>query len=163
MGKQYLAAYPDRKLVVLRTENDSNALHRLEGFLTAVRESSPDAADSAVLLNLDRSRFSGPKIFPARLAAILSDHLSETGSYCIYVPTGMDQLPLAVKKAGLDKAAVCMCHDCLSDGFSVLCNQDVYSQGKAAAKAALTYLKTLTYPAAKHTCIPSIIKSGSSD
>jgi ABC-type sugar transport system substrate-binding protein len=83
----------------------------------------------------------------------------------IYSSIGSPSLPLAVKKAGFPDNTVILAHDTFSsagisvppEGFDAVVNQDVYSQGKAAIKAAEFFVRTMRYPYCKCTHIPSVI------
>lgn len=158
MGKLYLSEYAERKLICLTVRDNINAKSRSAGFLDAIRERTAVHFEQ---LEMENELFRDTKMFPSRLAYLLSGAIDDTTFYCIYSPMGMAQLPVAVKKAGLAGRTVCMCHDCFTDGKSgidICCDQDVFAQGYAAAQAALTFIASRKYPPQKNIHIPSKIR-----
>jgi hypothetical protein len=77
----------------------------------------------------------------------------------------MVHLPIAIKKADLNRQIVCLCHDCPvenglpEEGCHIGCNQNVYAQGLAASKAAIDFVKTFRCPEEKYILIPSALYS----
>lgn len=169
MGQQYVAHYADRKLVCVATSNNNNATRRIEGFYQAVREANPKLLDNALSITLDQKMFRDLKLLPSKLAPLLAGAAKDEEQICIYSPTGIPQLPLALIKAKLTEKTVCLCHDCVVEhpyedknmdmGFAITCNQDVRRQGRAAIKIATEFVKENLYPEKKKTYIPSILNS----
>jgi len=163
MGKAFLSEYSDRKLIYFNIADHCSAAQRLNGFFDAVNEEAPTLISQAIEINIDRIMFRDLKILSSRLASLLSPTADSNSSYCVYSPAGMVQLSIALKKAGLENRSVCLCHDCClendipRDGYHICCNQNVYAQGYAASKAAITYATTLLYPENKRLLIPSDI------
>ena len=161
MGKRYLTEYAERTLLCLTVRDNINAQNRSAGFLDAVKEKKPCLLDNIIRIEIENELFRDPKKFSSRLASLLSGCVDNDSSYCIYSPIGMAQLPIAVKKAGLTGRAVCMCHDCSADspnGIDIRCNQDVFTQGYTAARAAVTFITSGQYPPEKNIYIPSKIQ-----
>ncbi|MBE6598911.1 MAG: LacI family transcriptional regulator [Ruminococcaceae bacterium] len=163
MGEAYLSTFGDRKLLYFNVLSNENAKKRTEGFLDVIREKCPGTLCESKSLDIENKIFRDLKMLSSRLASLLSSELDKDSRYCLYSPVGMIKLPIAIKKAALEERVVCICHDCFTEqmqvpeGFAVCCNQDVYAQGYAAAKAALEYAVSLRFPKEKNLFIPSRI------
>ncbi|MBR4204812.1 MAG: LacI family DNA-binding transcriptional regulator [Clostridia bacterium] len=162
MGKLYLAEYSDYALYIIDYPWYllNNEL-RLKGFLDAVREAKPELAEQAVLLKTGNDIDNSTKAYAAYLARTLSEAVRKDTPCCFYAPTGMSQLPDAIRKSGLD--AVCIGHDSAFSNnqlteYNASCNQDTFRQGYTAGEAAVRFLKSGQVPPQKNLYIPSIIK-----
>ena len=162
MGKLYLSEYSDYALYIIDYPwYLFNNERRLNGFLDAVRETKTELAEQAVLLKMGNDILDTKKAFAASLARTLSEDVQIDTPFCIYAPTGMSQLPDAIRKSGFD--AVCIGHDCAFSnnqltGYNAICNQDTFQQGYTAGEAAVTFIRTGQYPSQKNIYIPSIVK-----
>lgn len=163
MGKLYLESYSEKQLILLSMEKNINAELRTAGFTKAVNEADSSIIKNAVKISIESGIFSDSKVLPSRLASILSSEIVSGGNeYCIYAPTGMIQLPLAIYKAKLDKSVCCLCHDSFAESqlynvSGAVCSQDVYAQGEAAIRAAAEFILNGKYPPQRTTYIPSSI------
>jgi len=161
MGKAYLSEYRDKNLIYFDITDNYSAAKRLNGFLDTVKENAPEVLTHAVRIQFDNSIFRDLKILSARLASLLSGNADPQAPYCLYSPSGMVQLPIAIKKAELNRQIVCLCHDCSvenglpEEGYHIGCNQNIYAQGLAASKAAIDYIKNFRCPGEKYLLIPS--------
>ncbi len=164
MGKEYLAEFADRRLIYFSVRNNGNAEQRSKGFFDAIREEKPEILSTAIPVEFDNTIFRDVKNLSSRLASLLSNGIDSGCSYCLYSPIGLAPLPIALKKTGLEEKTVCMCHDSfaedmtIQEGFHICCNQDVYMQGAAAAKAAIQYVDEVLFPENKYLFIPSRIR-----
>ena len=161
MGKQYVADYADRQLVLISNSNNATAQVRLEGFEAALKKSASEHIQKPIYLNVDASVLKNPKLLPSKLAPLLSDVSKGFDSLCIYTTFGLIQMPIAISKAKLTNKVVCMCHDYFTDKkdtcIKVTCNQDIVSQGATAVKLAAHYVRHHNHPNEKLTIIPSSV------
>ena len=162
MGKYYMSKYFEKNLVILSIPNSYNIEQRLSGFVNAINEENATLIEKATFINLERSALKDSKLLPSKLAPCLKNAASSEDSLCIYVPFGLQSLPLAITKANLTGKVICMCHDYFpkkaEDYISITCNQNLQEQGLLAAKLATDYIKEHYYPENKKTIIPSVIK-----
>ncbi len=154
----------DRQLLILDAPLNENMEARLCGFRQALADLSPDWAASAVSIPLDSTLLHNFKTAPAHLAALLTSYKTVSDRFCLYSPTGLPQLALALQKAGLSDRTICLAHDLpvtdntLPAGIHALCNQDLYQQGSVAIRVANTFVRTGQFPPAKRQWVDSTFR-----
>lgn len=165
MGELYCAQFRDRPLIYLSADGGRNIQLRLDGFRTAVGKRDPELLKRVKMLPVAYEEMIYKRCAPANLALALSQVMDPSVVYCLYIPWGVPQLPVAigkVRKSG--EPMICLTHDagtsqrhCASD-YVISCNQDLYAQGKAAMQAANRFVRERMYPAKKYLFLPSEIK-----
>ena len=160
LGRKYGEVFSDRELIMLSTEREGNIRLRLQGFRDGVRSVDESLLQKGKVLQVAHDAMIFKRSASANLASMLAEHLKESSRYCLYIPWGVPQLPVAIGKLRKEENQIlCLCHDGeqVNSAF-ISCNQDVYSQGKMAIQAANAFVLHGTYPKEKYQFVPSIIK-----
>ncbi len=158
MGQLCAAEFSGYEPLILEAPGGRNIQLRLEGFRAALEQGNPALARRVRSLSVSQEKLVFSKTAAASLAMLLAEVVEPIRDYVLYIPWGMPQLPLAVRKAEKRRGQfVCLCHDAgvrETPGI-ISCEQDLWTQGKTAMESALRYLREQCFPAEKYQFVPS--------
>ena len=151
-----LSYSPDIFMLTLGT--NFNISERIRGFCDAMGDRRP------VCLPIEPERLYSPKTLPAYLASLMTEVIPGDRESLLYVPMGLPELSLALKKSGLGDNVSCFCHDTRPEQGQWTpdrtivrrCTQNIYSQGFTAVELAFGFLRGQTYPDRKRIIIDSV-------
>ncbi len=163
LGQIFCDQYAERLPLIL-SNSSSNINRRISGFCDALRAFDRERFATVPILPVPLSTDNITSRAPYRLASFLREQLDGTSKYCFYVPCGFIGLPQAIFKAKINDRAICLLHDYepikhdeVGSVVAACINQDIFSQSKAAIRAAVEYMSTGNFPEQKYTYIPSEI------
>lgn len=163
LGQIFCEHYADRIPLIL-SSSSINSSSRISGFCDALRAFDSERFSAVPILPVPLSTDNITSRTAYRLASFLREQVDSTSKYCFYVPCGFIGLPQAIFKAKLNDRAICLLHDYepikhdeVESVVAACINQDIFSQSKAAIRAAVEYMNTGNFPEQKYTYIPSEI------
>lgn len=158
LGRLWCQRTPHRPLRILSAEWQENARLRTKGFLSICRAAG--RSEDVSILPLPEETLEIPRLIPSKVAALLSGAQAFPRGFDLYLPTGLPNLALILRKAGISRETRILSHDPEPDALSLpfealyLC-QDARGQGLAALKAARSFLSGGNCPDRKFTHLPS--------
>ena len=165
MGLRYAEEMPERKLMILSAEGGRNIQLRLQGFQDAIKGVDEQLLHRGKLLQVTHDELIFKRSAAANLAAVLAETVDGSSNYCLYIPWGIPQPQVALKKLRLGEDRIlCLCHDAdytlreQARQTVISCSQDIYTQGKIAIQTANRFVQSRFYPEQKRIFVPSILK-----
>lgn len=165
MGLRYAEEMPERQLMILSAEGGRNIQLRLQGFQDAIKGVDEQLLHRGKLLQVTHDELIFKRSAAANLAAVLAETVDGSSNYCLYIPWGIPQPQVALKKLRLGEDRIlCLCHDAdytlreQARQTVISCSQDIYTQGKIAIQTANRFVQSRFYPEQKRIFVPSILK-----
>ena len=164
LGKIFCERYSEMTPIVVNVKSNYNVEKRTQGFTDALRQYDGVRFETMPVCFIHHTVAADPKLFPSKLAAVLSEWMEEERSYCLYIPFGNIYQSRVFLKAKRGSKLTCITHDCVigedgkpENGIAVTLKQNTFDQGKAAIRAAVRYVTEGVFPGKKYTYVPSEI------
>lgn len=164
MGRIFCEQYSSMTPFVINVEQNDNVIRRMDGFLDTLRRFDEKRFRNVPMCSISYNIAGDIRLFPSKIASILTEVMEANASYCLYIPFGNLYMSRVTQKIRGGAKVVCLGHDCMvgedgtpENGIAATVRQDTFLQGETAIRAAIRYLETGKFPNKKYIYIPSRI------
>jgi len=165
MGEIFCRDYSTRIPFVVNVENNYNVERRTAGFADALRQYDGERFRNIPMCSIPHRVASDIRLFPSKIASLLTEVMDAESSYCLYIPFGNLYMSRVIQKIKGRDRVLCLGQDCMlgedghpETGIAVTIKQNTFLQGQKAVEAAVRYVTQGLFPEKKCTLIPSGIR-----